>query len=465
MYPIQDFIGALGAVAYSIDPITVRTKSRDYYAISPLLRNSLGGKVADIVVMPSTVEEVAIVVRAAVKHRIPIVPRGGGTANYGQSVPTLGGIVMEMTKLAGVVSVGGGVVRALAGTMASDVDAVARKSGWEMRLHPSTRSNATIAGFIAGGSGGMGSCQWGMLRDRGNITGMCVMSVEEEPRILELRGKDVELVHHAYGSNAIMLEVEMPLSPAWDWRECIVAFPDFMKAARFGVQLARETGVLKKIISLQEWPINDWMNDLRGIVPPGHTMANTMIASQCMEIFEAMVKEHGGHVASSHPEGNGPYPSPLYEYSYGHALKQVQKANPKFTALQGMFPANNLLPSIEAVHRRYAGQMPLRMEIFWSQGEVVAMGSHFILYESEKQMSDLVDFMQGEGVSVANNHASGVREVGIKVIDDRDAAFKRSMDPYNLLNPGKMDFNDEEVQKSGHVLATQGWKFKQAASA
>ncbi len=68
-------------------------------------------------------------------------------------------------------------------------------------------------------------------------------------------------------------------------------------------------------------------------------------------------------------------------------------------------------------------------------------------------MARLVEFMQGAGVAIANNHASGVREVGIKVIDDRDAAFKRTMDPLNLLNPGKLDFTDEESRKGATRVA------------
>ena len=81
-------------------------------------------------------------------------------------------------------------------------------------------------------------------------------------------------------------------------------------------------------------------------------------------------------------------------------------------------------------------------------------------------MSDLVEFMQSEGVNVANNHASGVREVGIKVIDHRDARFKRSMDPFNLLNPGKFDFaDDDEVKAAEHSLPTKGWVFAEAKSA
>lgn len=465
MYAIESFIEAIGDTPHSIDPATVRKKSRDYFSISPLLRSALGGRVADIVVSPRSREEVERVIRAAVAHKIPIVPRGGGTANYGQSVPSQGGIILEMTNMSGVVKIGGGVLRALGGTMMHEVDAAARKQGWELRIHPSTRSTATIAGFIAGGSGGMGSCAYGMLRDRGNVTGLLVMSVEAEPRLIELRGRDVDLVHHAYGANGVIIEVEMPLAPAWDWRECIVAFPDFMSAARFGVRLAREAGLTKKLISLQEWPTAELMADLRPYVPEGATMANCMIAAQCMEAFECLVADFGGAIAADHAEGQGPYPAPIYEYAYGHGLRHVQRANTRYTALQGMFPPDNLLPSLEAVHRRYAGQMPMRCEIFISDGEVVAMGSHYIPFESEQQMAALVEFMQGEGVAIANNHASGVREVGIKVIDQRDASFKRAMDPHNLLNPGKLDFTDEEVEKAQHVLATSGWKFQERRAA
>lgn len=461
MYPIDQFRAAIAEIPHSVDPIIVRTKSRDFYGISPLLRQSLGGRVADIVTFPRSVREVATIVKEAVRLGIPITPRGGGTANYGQCVPLKGGIVMEMTGLSGVTRIGDGVLTALGGTLMSDVDKAARKLGWELRIHPSTRATATIAGFIAGGSGGMGSCMWGMLRDRGNITALSIMSMESEPKIIELRGRDVELVHHAYGANGIIIEVELPLVPAWHWRECIVAFPNFMGAAKFGVQLARETGILKKLISLQEWPVAELMADLRGIVPDGCSMANCMIAQQSLDAFECLVEDFGGAIVSNHAEGEGPYPAPIYEYAYGHGLRHVQRSNPKFTALQGMFPANRLIESIAAVHAHYAGQMPFRLEVFYSQGDVVAMGSHYIPYESEQQMADIVAVMQSHGVQVANNHANGVREVGIKSISDRDITFKRSMDPLNLLNPGKFDVDDDDghVRRADHVLPTTGWLF------
>ena len=46
-YPISEFCQSLGGVPFSIVPVEVGRKSRDYFAISPLLRRQLMGKVAD----------------------------------------------------------------------------------------------------------------------------------------------------------------------------------------------------------------------------------------------------------------------------------------------------------------------------------------------------------------------------------------------------------------------------------
>ena len=52
MYAIAEFLSDIGDIESSIDPITIRRKSRDRYAVSPLLRQQLQGKYADVVVSP-----------------------------------------------------------------------------------------------------------------------------------------------------------------------------------------------------------------------------------------------------------------------------------------------------------------------------------------------------------------------------------------------------------------------------
>ena len=456
MNPIKALANDLGDIPFTTDPLVLRRKSRDQFVISPLLRAELAGHLAEIVVTPRDKDEVARAVSAAVKHRIPITPRGGGTANYGQSVPLHGGMVLDMVEFNKILSIGHGVIRAQAGANMGEMEAAARAEGRELRLFPSTIATSTIGGFVAGGSGGVGSAMWGMLRDRGNIGAIEVMSAHETPRLMEITGDEIELVHHAYGANAIITEIEMPLGPAWDWRACIVAFPDFDGALRFGAQLARETGLLRRLASVHEWPIPKLMRDLKGVVPPDHSMVICFIAPPSMASFLSMVDQFGGAVVANHGLDETPFGAPLHEFCYGHGLRQIQKSVPTYTGLQGMFRGPRMFDSISAIRSGVSTQEPFRLELFWSDGDVVAMGSPQIAYRDPQQMAALVALVQASGGVVANSHTTGVREVGIKRITPRDLSFKSEMDPHGLLNPGKL--NLEGVQES--ALQTSGWRFR-----
>jgi FAD/FMN-containing dehydrogenase len=71
--------------------------------------------------------------------------------------------------------------------------------------------------------------------------------MEAEPRVLDLTGDELPRVSHAFGTNGIITEVEMPLAPAYDWTELLVAFDDFTDAATFARDVANEDGILIKL--------------------------------------------------------------------------------------------------------------------------------------------------------------------------------------------------------------------------
>ena len=81
------------------DPGSLRMKSRDFFWFSPILKQSLDDKRADVVVVPRDKSDVPRVAAACARHRVPLTVRGGGTGNYGQAVPLSGGIVLDMAKL------------------------------------------------------------------------------------------------------------------------------------------------------------------------------------------------------------------------------------------------------------------------------------------------------------------------------------------------------------------------------
>src|SRR4051812_49503648 len=57
--------------------------------------------------------------------------------------------------------------------------------------------SATIGGFVGGGSGGIGSINYGGLREPGNILCARVVTVEEAPRVIELRTDAAQKVNRA----------------------------------------------------------------------------------------------------------------------------------------------------------------------------------------------------------------------------------------------------------------------------
>ena len=133
--------------------------------------------------------------------------------------------------------------------------------GGEMRFHPSTYRMASLGGFIAGGSGGVGSIRWGGLRDFGNLLGLKVITCEAEPRVLDLIGPDILKVAHAYGTNGIIVEAEIPLTAHYDWVDVMVGFDSIIDACAFAEQLARQDGLLCKEISPVAAPVaHDYFN-------------------------------------------------------------------------------------------------------------------------------------------------------------------------------------------------------------
>ena len=69
-----------------------------------------------------------------------------------------------------------------------------------------------------------------------------------------------------------MVEVELPLAPAYPWVEMVAAFDDFAAAARFAQALGESDGIFLKLDSLMAWPLPSYFRGLEeGALPEGAT--------------------------------------------------------------------------------------------------------------------------------------------------------------------------------------------------
>nr|BFF14961.1 hypothetical protein GCM10025699_62640 [Microbacterium flavescens] len=150
----------LGERGVSVELAAREKASLDGSRLSPVISEQLPLGLADLVAYPATAEQIAEVVAAAVRHGVPITPRGKGTGNYGQAIPMSGGLVLDMTRAKAIVEVGDGFITAEAGATMVALEQAANKAGQQILMYPST-AQSSLGGFLSGGSGGTGSIKHG----------------------------------------------------------------------------------------------------------------------------------------------------------------------------------------------------------------------------------------------------------------------------------------------------------------
>ncbi len=433
---------ALSHLELDENPVTVRAKSRDFFWYSPVLKAQLDHVTADFAVAPRNEAEVIDVLRTCYAHDVPVTTRGAGTGNYGQAMPLRGGCILHLRQMDRIREIHPGRVITEPGVLLKELDeACIADSGQELRMFSSTWATATIGGFIAGGSGGVGSCTWGALRDLGNIIRLRVVTMEAEPRALEFTGDALSRVSHAYGTNGIITEIEMPLAPAYDWVDLFVAFDDFGEAGQFSEELAHEDGILLKLVTVFEAPTAyDYFQRVRPHVDPGTHLVALMVAPHAMDGFLSFAAQRPGarilYRSDDHDWTRGP--GPVFEYGWNHTTLRALKVDPSITYLQVRYAQPDAMAKVDAIRQRLSPEVLQHLEVMRENGKVVFAGLSLVKFTTEERLDEIIRIHEDLGCWVFNPHRYTLEEGGRQTVDDVQLGFKREADPKGLLNPGKM---------------------------
>ncbi|RVA26279.1 FAD-binding oxidoreductase [Mesorhizobium sp. M7D.F.Ca.US.004.03.1.1] len=445
------------------NPAIVQQKSRDFYWYSPVLREQLDHVTGDLIVTPKNEAELIRVLAACHRHGVPVTPRGSGTGNYGQAMPLSGGVVLNLAEMNEIKSIALGRVVTGPGAILADIDKATRAhSGQELRLSPSTYNTASIGGFIAGGSGGVGSINFGGLRDFGNVLRLRVVTMEAEPKALELTGEDLHKVTHAYGTNGVISEVEMPLTAAYDWVDVIVGFDGFMDAARYGNALACQDGILTKLITPIAAPVPQlYFKRHQKFLREGQSICVVMVAQHGLDAFLAFTRRVGGEViynaATATPDEKKGLP-PAYELAWNHTTLRALRVDPSITYLQSLYPFPNQLALVEKMDAMFPGEVFSHLEFVRLDGNITCFGLPLVKFTSETRLDEIVRLHEENGCPIFNPHRYTLEEGGMKQTDAVQLAFKHETDPQGLLNPGKMIAweNPDYDYRSGRTFLFKG---------
>ena len=377
---------------------------------------------------------------AAARYRVPVTVRGAGTGNYGQCIPVQGGIVLDMSALTAIEWQKGALLRVGAGRRMVEIDEETRQRGFELRMHPSTKRMASIGGFAAGGSGGVGSVTYGGLRELGNIMGARVISLEESPRAIELKGDAALKICHAWGTTGIVTALEMPLAPAFAWIDFVVAFDDFLDSVKFGHELALADGVVKKLVTPLAWPIPSYFESMEPIFPKGCAAVIAMIADHSVEPFLSLARAHGGQVTCQTPTDESRGARPLYEYGWNHTTLHAIRIDPNITYIQALYPAFGFIDKVAEINSLFSPDELLQhFEFMRYGGQQAAAGLHLIKFTTEERLNEIMDIHRRHGIFIADPHIWMLEDsAGYKSADADLMDFKREVDPLGICNPGKM---------------------------
>ena len=420
------------------EPRQRKALSKDFYWYSPVLADELRDCVADLVVRVSTDDDVRRVAAVAARHRLPLTVRGGGTGNYGQCVPLAGGLVLDITGMQRVLDIAPGRVTVQGGAKMFDIDMAVRETGQALRMWPSTWRVATIAGFISGGFGGVGSIAHGVLRDPGNLLRCRVITVEREPRTIELFGDEIQQVHHAFGTNGIITEVEVALSPAIDWQHVIALFADY--GPLLDACIAASTpGLELFLLSAVDRRFAPYYPALGHRFSPDRHALIAMVAPRSMPAFTQLVQAHGGRISMAMDEASAEDAGlpPAYECAYNHTTLQVLKVDRGWTYLQiayaQPFDPGVVLRQIE----RFGEDVWQHQEFAKMHGQYAAFAIVLARWKGIEHQYELIRSIEGDGCTIFNPHVCTIEDGGMKAIDAAQIEFKKRADPLGLMNPGK----------------------------
>ena len=418
------------------DSAELQRFSRDAYDYSPVLKAQLDRCQADLVVRPSSVAAVEALAAACYRHRVPLTLRGTGTGNYGQSVPLEGGVVMLTTALQRVRSIDPhtGVVTVEPGCSLRELDQQLRLQGRQLRLLPSTWRSATIGGFLAGGSGGIGSIRWGFLRDPGHLLGMEIVTLEQQPRRLQLEAAEAEALNHAYGTNGIVTGITLATAPAVNWHQLSIDCDSWDQAVQLLQRCAR-SAIPLHLATLLERPVLEQLPPWSGPEASGHRLL-LLVAPDGVSSLGRLAADAGAVLHDLGPEdlnrGNG-----LRELTWNHTTLHLRAADPGWTYLQMLLPEPER-PAMQELKQRWGDALLWHLEVVRQQGAQRIAALPLVRWSGADQLDRLMQDCREVGAVLFNPHVITVEDGGLGVIDGDQVAAKHRFDPAGLLNPGKL---------------------------
>ena len=131
------------------------------------------GHMPEVVVTPTTAEEIAEIVKLANRELIPITPRGAGSGLSGGAIPIFGGILLSIEKMNKVLDIdyANMMLTTETGIVTNEINTLIKERGLFYAGYPMSLETCYLGGNIAENAGGGRAVKYG-------VTGKYIMGLE-----------------------------------------------------------------------------------------------------------------------------------------------------------------------------------------------------------------------------------------------------------------------------------------------
>lgn len=395
--------------------------SVDGARMSPVISELLPLGVADVVAFPTSAQEIAASVAAAVDLGVPVTPRGKGTGNYGQAIPSRGGLVLDMSRARAVLDVREGLITAEAGATMLALEQAAWATGQQLWMYPSTLQSS-IGGFLSGGSGGTGTIAHG-ANHMGFVVALDVV-LADGSGLRRVEGEEAQTFVHNYGTAGIIARATVRLEPLVEWCALYASFPTF--AGPLGV--LREIGRLEPLPRLVSADTPEVAAALPEdpAIPAGRASLRAILDPATLDPATALIEGAGGRVEEVRTGRT--VGSQLSVLSYNHPIDWLMKTRPgHYFHLE--VGGDALVERIDEVHAAVPEGL-----LHAEAGHTVPIGMLAGRYTGPEDVLAAIERLGALGVGVHNPH-----QWNVDFELERTVATAAVTDPRGLLNPGKLN--------------------------